>query len=187
MCPFFSSFFPGKLAWHFQIRVRKNNTCQTGQRDNQTMRQRGWVATQDVSTNTWPGIPPKRNQLSYGSSRSRKRTGSWQCCFDFLHSRERFLRDIRKAPLGIRHFWRKGRNSSEMLSNAHSSLLWNAAKNCWGQMVDYARNFVFQALTGRPYVSETALTAGVRCPRANCRELNGSTARFCNSCGRPLM
>lgn len=65
--------------------------------------------------------------------------------------------------------------------------LWNAAKNCWGQIVDYARNFAFQALTGRPYVSETALTAGVRCPRANCRELNGSTARFCNSCGRPLM
>ena len=65
--------------------------------------------------------------------------------------------------------------------------LWNAARNCWGQIVDYARNFAFQALTGRPYVSETALTAGVRCPRANCRELNGSTARFCNRCGRPLI
>ena len=65
--------------------------------------------------------------------------------------------------------------------------LWNAAKNGWGQNVDYARNLAFQALTGRPYLSETALTAGVRCPTANCRELNGSTARFCNSCGRPLM
>ena len=61
---------------------------------------------------------------------------------------------------------------------------WNAAKNCLGQNVDYARNFAVQALTGRPYVSETA---GVRCRRANCRELNGSTARFCNRCGRPLV
>ena len=123
MCPFFSSFFPGKLEWHFQIQVRQNNTRQTGQRDNQTMRHRGWVAPQYTATNTWPGIPPKRNQLSYGSSRSRERTGSWKCCLDFLHTRERFLRDIRKSPLGIRHFWRKGRNSSEMLSNAHSSLV----------------------------------------------------------------
>ena len=58
--------------------------------------------------------------------------------------------------------------------------LWDVVAECWGQLVDYARNFTYQALTGRPYVAETAITAGVRCPK--CGEVNSSSRRFCNSC-----
>ena len=62
--------------------------------------------------------------------------------------------------------------------------LWNVAQECWSQSVDYARDFTFQYLTLRPYVKDPTLTAGVRCPA--CRELNSSSARYCDRCGNSL-
>ena len=58
--------------------------------------------------------------------------------------------------------------------------LWNVIKECWNRIVDYGRNFAYQALTGRSYKAENALTVGVRCP--DCSELNSSSARFCSGC-----
>lgn len=60
--------------------------------------------------------------------------------------------------------------------------LWNVIMECWNRLD--GRNFAYQALTGRSYVAENALTAGVRCP--NCSELNSSSARFCSGCGSSL-
>lgn len=62
--------------------------------------------------------------------------------------------------------------------------LWNVVKECWNRLVDYGRDFAYQALTGRPYVAGTAITAGVKCP--DCGELNSSAARFCGGCANPL-
>lgn len=65
--------------------------------------------------------------------------------------------------------------------------LWKAAAKRWDRIVVFVRNFAFQALTGRSYEQENALTQGVRCTSARCRKLNGPTARQCQSCGCPLM
>ena len=62
--------------------------------------------------------------------------------------------------------------------------LGNFVRERWNRIVDYGRNFAYQALTGRPYVTGTAITAGVRCP--DCTELNSSSARFCGRCESPL-
>ena len=65
--------------------------------------------------------------------------------------------------------------------------LWKADGQCWCRIVNYERNFAFQALIGRPYVPEKAVTQGVRCVKGSCRHLNNLTTRQCMRCGRPLM
>lgn len=62
--------------------------------------------------------------------------------------------------------------------------LWNAVRDCWNQIVGFGRDFAYQALTGRTYVTGTAITAGMRCP--DCTQLNSSSANFCGDCGNPL-
>lgn len=62
--------------------------------------------------------------------------------------------------------------------------LWNVVRERWNRIVDYGRDFAYQALTGRPDVTGTAITEGVRCP--DCRELNSSSALFCDGCRSPL-
>ena len=64
--------------------------------------------------------------------------------------------------------------------------LWKVAERCWHGIVNHATNFALQAIAGRSYVPVNALTEGRPCTRANCRELNGSTARYCRSCGCAL-
>ena len=65
--------------------------------------------------------------------------------------------------------------------------LWDVAKRCWCGIVNYARDFTFQALTGRPYKSENAITAGGCCPRPDCPKSNDCASPHCQACGRPLM
>lgn len=62
--------------------------------------------------------------------------------------------------------------------------LGNVVRERWNRIVDSGRNFACQALTGRPYVTRTAITAGVPCP--DCTELNSSSACSCGRCESPL-
>ena len=65
--------------------------------------------------------------------------------------------------------------------------LWDVATRCWCRIVNYARDFAFHALTGRPYQSENAITAGVCCPNPECRKSNDCASPHCQACGRPLV